>query len=233
MPSEILTVDADGHVLEPADTWQRYIDPKFKDRALRVDIDADGFENLFIDNKPTMMLKGRLGALGGIEAKTPGKLAFRFRASAYRTARRRRHDPPRGAGRGASTRCCSTRRSASPGRRSRPESARLAAPTTAGSSTSAARPGLCPLRISLLNPEAPSKRCSARGDICVGVYLSPGRTARRGRRSTTASTPSGPPSRISACRSRSRRRARDAAFAPWAQGTGADGVFRSRSSPSR
>ena len=26
-------VDADGHVLEPADTWQRYIDPEFKDRA--------------------------------------------------------------------------------------------------------------------------------------------------------------------------------------------------------
>jgi hypothetical protein len=33
MPREMLTVDADGHVLEPADTWQRYIDPKFKDLA--------------------------------------------------------------------------------------------------------------------------------------------------------------------------------------------------------
>jgi len=54
MPRELLTVDADGHVLEPADTWQRYIDPKFKDRALRVAIDADGFENLFIDNRPTI-----------------------------------------------------------------------------------------------------------------------------------------------------------------------------------
>jgi len=52
MPADLLTVDADGHVLEPADTWERYIDPKFKDRALRVGIDADGFENLFIDNQP-------------------------------------------------------------------------------------------------------------------------------------------------------------------------------------
>jgi len=79
MPADLLTVDADGHVLEPADTWERYIDPKLRDRALRVGIDADGFENLFIDNQPTRMLKGRLGALGGIEAKTPAeKLAFQI-----------------------------------------------------------------------------------------------------------------------------------------------------------
>jgi predicted TIM-barrel fold metal-dependent hydrolase len=79
MPPKLLTVDADGHVLEPADTWERYIDPRFRDRALRVGIDADGFENLFIDNEPTLMLKGRLGALGGIEAETPAeKLAFQI-----------------------------------------------------------------------------------------------------------------------------------------------------------
>jgi len=79
MPAHLLTVDADGHVLEPADTWERYIDPKFRDRALRVGIDADGYENLFIDNQPTLMLKGRLGALGGIEAETPAeKLAFQI-----------------------------------------------------------------------------------------------------------------------------------------------------------
>jgi len=71
-----LTVDADGHVLEPVDTWERYIDPAFRDRALRVGIDDDGFENLFIDGRPTMMLKGRLGALGGIEAEGDEKLAF-------------------------------------------------------------------------------------------------------------------------------------------------------------
>ena len=71
-----LTVDADGHVLEPVDTWERYIDPAFRDRALRVGIDDDGFENLFIDGRPTMMLKGRLGALGGIEAEGDEKLAL-------------------------------------------------------------------------------------------------------------------------------------------------------------
>ncbi len=81
---DMLTVDADGHVLEPVDTWERYIDPAFRERALRVGIDSDGFENLFIDNRPTLMLKGRLGALGGIEAdrnekealQTPGRRSY-------------------------------------------------------------------------------------------------------------------------------------------------------------
>lgn len=27
-------IDADGHVIEPPDLWERYIDPKFRDRAL-------------------------------------------------------------------------------------------------------------------------------------------------------------------------------------------------------
>ena len=31
---DMLTVDADGHVLEPADTWERYIDPAFRDPSL-------------------------------------------------------------------------------------------------------------------------------------------------------------------------------------------------------
>ena len=26
-------VDADGHILEPLDLWDNYIDPKFRDRA--------------------------------------------------------------------------------------------------------------------------------------------------------------------------------------------------------
>ena len=29
-------IDADGHVLEPPDIWERYIDPQFRDRAIRV-----------------------------------------------------------------------------------------------------------------------------------------------------------------------------------------------------
>ena len=29
-------IDADGHILEPPDLWERYIDPPLRDRAFRV-----------------------------------------------------------------------------------------------------------------------------------------------------------------------------------------------------
>ena len=45
-------VDADGHVLEPGDMYQNYIDPQYRDRAIRIEVDAKGHENLIIDNKP-------------------------------------------------------------------------------------------------------------------------------------------------------------------------------------
>lgn len=59
-------VDADGHLLEPADTWLRYIDPRFRDRAIRIEVDDQGLEVLLIDNKPMNGMRGTLGALGGI-----------------------------------------------------------------------------------------------------------------------------------------------------------------------
>ncbi|MEP4649844.1 MAG: hypothetical protein ABJ314_06655, partial [Ilumatobacter sp.] len=39
-------VDADGHILEPPTLWEDYIDPKFRDRALRIVIDENGLEEL-------------------------------------------------------------------------------------------------------------------------------------------------------------------------------------------
>ncbi len=61
-------VDADGHVLEPGDMYQNYIDPQYRDRALRIEVDARGHENLIIDNKPyqSESMRGNLGAIGGI-----------------------------------------------------------------------------------------------------------------------------------------------------------------------
>ena len=35
-------VDADGHILEPPDLWETYIDPKYRDRALRFVLDEHG-----------------------------------------------------------------------------------------------------------------------------------------------------------------------------------------------
>jgi predicted TIM-barrel fold metal-dependent hydrolase len=61
-----LTVDADGHVLEPRDTWQKYIEPGLRDRAIRIEKDDEGVEVLLVDDRPHLALRGRLGALGGI-----------------------------------------------------------------------------------------------------------------------------------------------------------------------
>ncbi len=61
-------VDADGHILEPPDLWERYIDPQFRDRALRFIIDDNGLEALEIGGKPSIMsrrgLPSFLGAIG-------------------------------------------------------------------------------------------------------------------------------------------------------------------------
>src|SRR6516165_11933571 len=56
-------VDCDYHVMEPPDLWEKYIEPRFRDRAIRIATDADGLETLLIDNQP--LLKGVLAGLGG------------------------------------------------------------------------------------------------------------------------------------------------------------------------
>jgi uncharacterized protein len=63
----LFAVDADGHVLEPRDTWVNYIDPAFRDRAIRIDNDDQGDEVLLIDGRPLEGLRNALAALGGIE----------------------------------------------------------------------------------------------------------------------------------------------------------------------
>src|SRR5438045_6020665 len=55
-------VDADGHVLEPLDLWDQYMDPKFRDRAPRLIKDKDGKERLVIEEQ---VLGGGRGGLGG------------------------------------------------------------------------------------------------------------------------------------------------------------------------
>lgn len=61
-------VDADGHILEPPDLWERYLEPKYRDRALRFIIDDRGLEQLEIGGKPSVMSRrgspSILGAMG-------------------------------------------------------------------------------------------------------------------------------------------------------------------------
>jgi predicted TIM-barrel fold metal-dependent hydrolase len=61
-------VDADGHILEPPDLWERYIDPQFRDRALRIVLDEDGLEELEIGGQRSLRSRrgfpSTLGAMG-------------------------------------------------------------------------------------------------------------------------------------------------------------------------
>src|SRR6266478_1251312 len=59
-------VDADGHILEDAGLWDRYIEAKYKDRAVRVRTDAKGLEYLEVAGKPSKVFSG--GRLGGLSA---------------------------------------------------------------------------------------------------------------------------------------------------------------------
>ena len=44
-------IDADGHILEPLDLWDRYMDPEFRERRPRFVIDENGKERLSVDGK--------------------------------------------------------------------------------------------------------------------------------------------------------------------------------------
>ena len=42
-------VDVDGHIMEPSNLWTDYIDPEYKNHALRIDKDEKGLEYLNVD----------------------------------------------------------------------------------------------------------------------------------------------------------------------------------------
>ena len=60
-------VDADGHILEPPDLWETYLEPRYRDRALRIVVDDDGLEALEIGGRPsTMSRRGSPSVLGAM-----------------------------------------------------------------------------------------------------------------------------------------------------------------------
>jgi predicted TIM-barrel fold metal-dependent hydrolase len=67
------TIDADGHVLEPANLWEQYLEAKYRPRALRIRVDGDGLEYLEIDGRPSERSNrgslGLLGAMGDVAAR--------------------------------------------------------------------------------------------------------------------------------------------------------------------
>ena len=68
MPRTYNVIDADGHVLEPIDIWDKYIDPAFRDRAPRIVVDTDGKERLDVEGQRLGSQKG-FGVIGAIGAR--------------------------------------------------------------------------------------------------------------------------------------------------------------------
>ncbi len=68
-------VDADGHILEPLDLWNNYIDPKFRDRAPRIEKMNNGKERLVIEEHAVgdgQRGIGRIGAVGARQGVVAG-----------------------------------------------------------------------------------------------------------------------------------------------------------------
>src|SRR3977135_4360984 len=61
-------IDADGHVLEPVDIWDKYIDPAYRERAPRLIVDTDGKERLLVGDQVLGSQKG-FGVIGAIGSR--------------------------------------------------------------------------------------------------------------------------------------------------------------------
>lgn len=79
---EYNVIDADGHVLEPPDLWENYIEPKFREYCPKLLVTEDGREVLRIEGDDGIDLgRGKkplkLGGLGTFGARTSGVKSFR------------------------------------------------------------------------------------------------------------------------------------------------------------
>lgn len=61
-------IDCDGHILEPPDLWETYLEPKYRDRAIKIVTNDDGYECLQFDGRLSKLsapgFVGLLGAMG-------------------------------------------------------------------------------------------------------------------------------------------------------------------------
>lgn len=60
-------IDADGHILEPPDVWEQYLEPQYCDRAIRLRTNRDGLEVLELAGGPAKYIRpGQLGLFGAM-----------------------------------------------------------------------------------------------------------------------------------------------------------------------
>jgi len=66
-------IDADGHILEPSDLWERYLEPRYRHRALRIVKDENGLDELEIDGRRSRLARkgfpSTLAAMGTANLK--------------------------------------------------------------------------------------------------------------------------------------------------------------------
>ena len=62
-------IDADGHILEPLDLWDKYIDPAFRDRAPRIVKGESGKERLIIAEHTVGTSERGIGGIGAVGAR--------------------------------------------------------------------------------------------------------------------------------------------------------------------
>ena len=68
-------IDGDSHFMEPLDLWERYLDPAFRGREVRAEVDPEsGARRLIVDEGPMMLtdVEVLLGALVGYGQKEEG-----------------------------------------------------------------------------------------------------------------------------------------------------------------
>ena len=67
-------VDADGHILEAADLWEKYCEPKYRETALRMKVDEKGLDYMEIGGRPSRVNRGgnfaSLGLMGQVTRET-------------------------------------------------------------------------------------------------------------------------------------------------------------------
>jgi uncharacterized protein len=71
----MLAIDADSHFVEPLDLFEKYIEPKFRERAFKVDRDpSNGQQRLVVDNRPLQLhdVEELLSAISGYGQKETG-----------------------------------------------------------------------------------------------------------------------------------------------------------------
>ena len=57
-------IDADGHINEPADLWERYIDPEYRERAIRIRPGPDGLDHLELNGQRSRYFDAEILARG-------------------------------------------------------------------------------------------------------------------------------------------------------------------------